>query len=236
MTIRTARSSVHAGVETRSAAPTDVRVVPVTPGGDVAPDPHTRERLLQAAIALFERKGYAATSIREVVERAGVTKPVLYYHFGSKEGLLAAVIHEGERHFTETLDRAVARPGSTRDRIIALGEDLIRVFQDHRAAVRVVHALFFGPAEATPSFDFGVFDRALIRAMQAIVEDGIAAGEIAPRPALDVALAITGVIGACAARQLHPQLEPVTLDDIPRILGLVLDGVLQRPSPGDRRS
>jgi hypothetical protein len=100
----------------------------------------------------------------------------------------------------------------------------------------VVHALVFGPAEAAPPFDFGAFDRALIRAMRAIVEDGIAAGEIAALPALDVALAMTGVIGACAARQLHTQLEPVTLDDVPRILGLVLDGVLQPPSPGERRS
>jgi AcrR family transcriptional regulator len=211
------------------------RPAPGRPIEDVAAEAETRERLLQAAITLFERKGYAATSIRELVERAGVTKPVLYYHFGSKEGLLAAVIRESERHFTEALDRAVARRGSTRDRIIALGEDLVRDFQEHRSAVRMVHALFFGPQEATPSFDFGVFDRAFIGAMRAIVEDGIAAGEIAPRPALDVALAMTGVIGACAARQLHPQLEPVTLDDFPRILGLVLDGVLQRPSPGERR-
>lgn len=199
-------------------------------------DEHAKTRLLHAAVRVFDRKGYAGASVREIAEMAGVTKPALYYHFGSKEGLLAAVIREGERTFTETLDRAVARPGSTRDRIVALGEDLARAFQDHPAAVRVVHALIFGPAEAAPPFDFGAFDRALIRAMRAIVEDGIAAGEIAPLPALDVALAMTGVIGACAARQLHPRLEPVTLDDVPRILGLVLDGVLQRPSPGERRS
>jgi AcrR family transcriptional regulator len=196
----------------------------------------TRQRLLRSAITLFDRKGYTATSIREIVQIAGVTKPVLYYHFGSKEGLLGAVVREAERSFTEAIARASARGGTPRDRIVALGEELYQLFGDHPAAVRVVHALFFGPAEATPSFDFSGFDRALVRAVQAIVEDGIAAGEFAPLSAIDVALAMTGVIGACAARQLHPGLAPVTLDRVPRILGLVLDGLLPRPLPGDRRS
>ena len=43
-----------------------------------------RERLLSGATELFASKGYAATTVREIVERAGVTKPVLYYYFRSK--------------------------------------------------------------------------------------------------------------------------------------------------------
>ncbi|MBW2208934.1 MAG: helix-turn-helix transcriptional regulator, partial [Deltaproteobacteria bacterium] len=46
-----------------------------------------RAVLLEAATALFAQKGYAGTSVREIVERAGVTKPVLYYYFENKEGL-----------------------------------------------------------------------------------------------------------------------------------------------------
>ena len=48
----------------------------------------TRERLLETASHLFAEKGYASTSVREIVARAGVSKPVLYYYFQSKEGLL----------------------------------------------------------------------------------------------------------------------------------------------------
>ena len=43
-----------------------------------------RDRIRKAAIGLFTEKGYAACSTREICERAGVTKPVLYYHFHSK--------------------------------------------------------------------------------------------------------------------------------------------------------
>ena len=45
------------------------------------------EQLMGAALKLFTRRGYSATTVRELVEAAGATKPVLYYYFGSKEGL-----------------------------------------------------------------------------------------------------------------------------------------------------
>ena len=50
----------------------------------------TRERLLDAAYVLFAEKGYAATSTAQICRRAGAVKTALYWHFDSKEGLLAA--------------------------------------------------------------------------------------------------------------------------------------------------
>ncbi|MEW6332658.1 MAG: helix-turn-helix domain-containing protein, partial [Thermodesulfobacteriota bacterium] len=54
---------------------------------DSRPEGQMREKLLRAALTLFTRRGYSATTVRELVAAAGVTKPVLYYYFGSKEGL-----------------------------------------------------------------------------------------------------------------------------------------------------
>ena len=52
-----------------------------------------RERqIVDAAVAVFGERGYAEVSMEQVAERVGVTKPVLYTHFGSKEGLLLAAI------------------------------------------------------------------------------------------------------------------------------------------------
>lgn len=47
-----------------------------------------RALILKAALDLFHAKGYDAVGVQEIVERAGVTKPTLYYYFGSKLGLL----------------------------------------------------------------------------------------------------------------------------------------------------
>ena len=45
-----------------------------------------KEVLLQVALDLFHAKGYDAVGIQEIVDKAGVTKPTLYYYFGSKKG------------------------------------------------------------------------------------------------------------------------------------------------------
>ncbi|MGH7642302.1 MAG: TetR/AcrR family transcriptional regulator [Candidatus Dormibacteria bacterium] len=52
----------------------------------------TRERILESALDLFSEQGFDKTSLREVAERVGVTKAALYYHFRSKEELLASLV------------------------------------------------------------------------------------------------------------------------------------------------
>jgi TetR/AcrR family transcriptional regulator len=48
--------------------------------------------ILEAALELFSRRGFEGVGIQELVDRAGISKPTLYYHFGSKQGLLEALI------------------------------------------------------------------------------------------------------------------------------------------------
>lgn len=69
----------------------------------------TRERLLRAAAELFAEQGYAGTSLRQVIERAGVGNgAAVGYHFGSKEGLYAAVLERVLHPVLDALDEAVA--------------------------------------------------------------------------------------------------------------------------------
>jgi len=51
-----------------------------------------REQLLEVARDLFAERGFEATSVEEIAHRAGVSKPVVYEHFGGKEGLYAIVV------------------------------------------------------------------------------------------------------------------------------------------------
>ena len=51
-----------------------------------------REQLIEVARELFAEKGFAGTSIEEVALRGHVSKPVVYEHFGGKEGLYAVVV------------------------------------------------------------------------------------------------------------------------------------------------
>jgi len=64
----------------------------------------TRQRILDAATELFEQRGFAGTSIRDLAVRVGMTKAALYYHFPSKEEVLQALLTP----FLDDVDRVIA--------------------------------------------------------------------------------------------------------------------------------
>lgn len=95
----------------------------------------TRDALLKAGARVFVRRSLKGTTVREIVEEAGLTIPVLYYHFSGKEELYAAVIAEGRAQFRALLEAALGEKGDavTRLRRVALAhvhfgrEDPIRL-------------------------------------------------------------------------------------------------------------
>ena len=74
--------------------------------------------LLESGIALFAEKGYASTSVREIVEGAGVTKPVLYYYFKSKEGMFHAILNWAHDQLEIMLADVLQFPGTAFDRFV----------------------------------------------------------------------------------------------------------------------
>lgn len=67
-----------------------------------------RRDILRAATETFARSGYFESSVERVAAVAGVSTPAVYYHFGGKEGLLAAALHAALDGFTAEV--AAARP------------------------------------------------------------------------------------------------------------------------------
>ncbi len=75
------------------------------------------ERLLRSATELFAERGYAASGINAICERAGVAKTALYWHFGSKEGLLGAVLEDVTGTWIEQLQKPASVEGRPLDRL-----------------------------------------------------------------------------------------------------------------------
>jgi AcrR family transcriptional regulator len=192
-------------------------------------DEHVRTRLLNAAVRVFDRKGYTAASVREVAAMAGVTKPAVYYHFGSKEGLLVAILRQAERQLSRTLDQAEERVGPARERILARCEDVYALFGEHVPLARVAHAVFLGPPDGAPSFDVRVFEGKFRRAIERMVDAGLASGEFRQAAVEDVALGVMAILQLCNERQLHPAFEPVGPAGVRRLVSLFFDGVTNAP-------
>ena len=75
--------------------------------------------LVAAAGALFRAHGYAATSIEDIVERAGVTRGALYHHFAAKQDVFRAVVEEAEQQLVASLARAVGAGRDAWERLCA---------------------------------------------------------------------------------------------------------------------
>ena len=66
-----------------------------------------REQLLDVSRALFAEKGFEGTSVEEIAARATVSKPVVYEHFGGKEGIYAVIVDREIEGLTTALTGAL---------------------------------------------------------------------------------------------------------------------------------
>ncbi len=75
-----------------------------------------RAQLIEVGRRVFAERGYEATSVEEIAERAKVSKPIVYEHFGGKEGLYAVIIDREMGHIVARITEAIAS-GSPRERL-----------------------------------------------------------------------------------------------------------------------
>jgi AcrR family transcriptional regulator len=75
-----------------------------------------RAQLIEVGRAVFARRGYEATSMEEIAERAKVSKPIVYEHFGGKEGLYAVIVDREVEHIVSRIVEAMS-VGSPRERL-----------------------------------------------------------------------------------------------------------------------
>lgn len=96
-----------------------------------APEPSdVRSRILTEATRLFAARGYEGTSIQQVAEAAGITRPTLVYHFKSKEGLRQAVLEQLLSHWRDDLPRALAAAQTGTDRFRSALDAVLSFFRD----------------------------------------------------------------------------------------------------------
>jgi len=192
--------------------------MPRESGGDV------RERLMEAGKALFAAKGYAATSVREIVEKAGVTKPVLYYYFRSKEGLFRRIMDDAASIQDGIIANAMEAGGPAFSRITGLFQSFYRGFAENRDISRMIHNLLFGPPQGAPDYDFQRFHRALVEAVENMYREGLLRGEVRETDHREAAFLILGTLDFCIhVDLLHPESHDPERPG--RLLGLAFSGL-----------
>src|SRR6266545_340590 len=80
------------------------------------PASERRSQLIDVGRAVFAKRGFEAASMEEIADRAKVSKPVVYEHFGGKEGLYAVIVDREMDYVVRRIVEAIAT-GSPRERV-----------------------------------------------------------------------------------------------------------------------
>jgi AcrR family transcriptional regulator len=115
---------------------------------------NARLTILNAATEFFARRGYAGASIREICKAAGVTKPVLYYHFRSKEHLYQELMLDIFNQTRRDLLRLSQFNGALRDRLILYVHSQFINSKKDPNVNRLLFRMMFSPEGEYPYFNF----------------------------------------------------------------------------------
>ncbi len=151
-------------------------------------------KLLASALRLFSDKGYEGTSIREIIEGAGVTRPVLYYYFRNKEDLFRRLVETHFTEFTSEIRDARTRFTTCRDRLIAVMYKAFTLAEENTEAVRLILQVFFSPPQQGPPLDRDVLARQRFRLLELIMRDGLERKELSGGDAQCLTLVFMGIL------------------------------------------
>jgi AcrR family transcriptional regulator len=110
----------------------------------------TRAGILRAALKHFANAGYAASSVQQIVDEAGISKPALYYHFKDKAGLFQALVHEAHDQRYRLLQEAAGRSDHIDGRLEGVLTALFDYFRRNRELMRISFATMFAAPGEVP--------------------------------------------------------------------------------------
>jgi AcrR family transcriptional regulator len=177
----------------------------------------TPDRILKIALELFSTRGYDATSVREICEAAGITKPTLYHFFTSKEGLYRALVDDTLVEFRKELLELLEIPGGIEERLKRVARTYFDASRARRDHMRFIFGLVHGPSTSAPATDFHRFYEDIVAAIARVVEEGVAKGELRPGPTDVRMLALMGALGEALCGYLlagRPELTPALADTL----------------------
>ena len=186
----------------------------------------TRRRVLDAAIALYTERGWAATSLDEVANAAGVTKGALYHHFAGKTDLMRGVYEDLEEQFVRRL-AVLPLPASDPVETLRAGA---RIFLEQcldPSFCRI--ALIDAPAALGWSEWRAIDARFGLGLLRAAVAAAAEAGRLRPFSVDQVAHLLLAALMEAALLIANDDEPAAVLDELAATFNALLDGLLETP-------
>jgi AcrR family transcriptional regulator len=195
----------------------------------------TRERIMQAAMAVFAERGYQATSVDEIARRAGSSKGGVYFHFANKQAIFEALITDLVAMLESAVREAIAHEHGALARVDAALSTVIRTFSAQRG---LTHLLLVEAGGLGHPFDQelrlarGVF----ISVIESYLARAVSEGAIAPLDTEVAACVWLGAINEVVLRWLFAEQQEPLEGRLPALRSLLLRsiGVAPETTPADQ--
>ncbi len=197
-------------------------------------DSATCRQLLRAALTRFADRGYAATSVQEIVDAAHVSKPALYYYFKDKAGLFRALVDQAHDQRYLLMREAAAKGGTVGEKLEELAAAIFEFSLRNRELMRLAFATAFAASGETPDQlncrEKGVRNFKFLRAL---IEDGQKSGELKRCFAADeLAMGIYGQLNSYVMIRLLVPDCPLDRHTAEQVVRLFLHGAAVAPLAG----
>jgi AcrR family transcriptional regulator len=191
----------------------------------------SEQRFLCSALELFSEKGYEGTSVRQICDLAGITRPSLYHFFNSKEGIYRALIEDAAREFQLQIERGLAQGPTLRQQFKQIARNF---FHDARERARLWRFMF-GLVWSTPrpAVVDELFHHTYCRSLQRLgqaVEEAMERGEVAKGDVRVRLLVLMGSLGEALSGFLIAG-QPELTDELADVL---IDTIFEGWGPPDR--
>jgi len=139
----------------------------------------TRHLLLQAALKSFADRGYAATSVQEIVDAARVSKPALYYYFTDKADLFQALVDQAHDERYQLMQDAAARGTTVVEKLEEIVAAIFEFSLQNRELMRLAFATAFAASgEAPGQMRCREKGKRNFELLRALIEQGQKSGEL----------------------------------------------------------
>jgi AcrR family transcriptional regulator len=141
-----------------------------------------RQQILHAALKCFAHYGYAASSVQEIVDRAKVSKPTLYYYFKDKAGLFEALVHQAHDERFALMQKAAARVVDFKDQLVEILTVMFEFLAKNRELMRIAFATAFAaPGELPEHLRYMDKCERNFEFIHSIIKEGLSNGDLDPR-------------------------------------------------------
>jgi AcrR family transcriptional regulator len=186
-----------------------------------------RTELLDVAVRIFHEKGYAETTLQDIADAMGFTKPAVYYYAKNKEQLLLEIYARVVVPATERARVIAAEPGTGAERFVALIRQHLTTFLDNIEANAVfeVNSRSLSGQGSTQVHDWG---RAYGGVVARVYREGIEDGSLRVQ---DPFIVVNAVLGMCnAVHRWYPGSGRSASETIDEVVSLITHGLLSPDS------